>query len=282
MKNKILEKNGLKWSNKYYEIDDCIILNISKEETGESYDVLIDKEDFKLVSKGQWFVNIGRKDTDLKDIIHILWSKKTNGKQYNYDIYQWILNTKDKNIIIDHKNMNRLDNRKQNLRISNHSENATNQDHKGYNYDTKTNKYLVRIKINDKCINIGRYNTELEAETIYLKACLLIHKEDISYNVKERINKLNIKLTDEDYKNKYIIKINNILNGIENPKELNGQYRLEYKNNIKVIYQLFLDGYNWNDIAKYLVNNNLQQKAKGETAKKYLLEFIKENMQITL
>lgn len=273
MRNKILEKNGVKWSNKYYEIDDCIILNISKEETGESYDVLIDKEDFKLVSKGQWFVNIGRKDTDLKDIIHILWTKKTNKKQYNYGMHQWILNTKDKNIIIDHKNMNRLDNRRQNLRISNNSENATNQDHKGYNYDSPTNKYLVRIKINNKCINIGRYNTELEAETIYLKACLLIHKEDISHNVKERIDKLNITLTDEDYKNKYIIKINNLLNGIENPKELNGKYNLGYLDNIKVICKLVSEGKSWRYIAKYLTDNGLMQKSKDSTVKKYYLEY---------
>lgn len=280
MKNKILEKNGLKWSNKYYECDDYITLNISKEETGESYDVLINKEDFNLVSKGQWFVNIGRKNTDLKDIIHILWTKKINGKRHNYNIYQWILDTKDKNIIIDHKNMNRLDNRRQNLRISNGSENATNQDHKGYNYDEPTGKYLVRITVNKKGINIGRYDTERQAEDIYLKACLLLHKEDICYNVKERINKLNIALTIEDYNNKYLKKVTNAMNGIENTKEINGKFNLGYLDNMDAISNLVSEGKSWNYISKYLTNNKLMDKAKGSTVKKYYEEYIRNKQNI--
>lgn len=281
MENKILEKNGLKWSNKYYEYDNYILLNVSKEETNESYDVLIDKDDFDLIKQGQWFVLIQQEKEHHKPVYNVLWSKSINGKQHNFHIYQWILKTKGKeNLVVDHINMNRLDNRRSNLRITTCQVNSINQEHKGYNYDLQTGKYLVRIKINKKCINIGRYDTELEAETIYLKACLLIHKEDVSYNVKERIDKLNITLTDEDYKNKYIIKIINILNGVENPKDLNGQYNMKYKENIKIIYKLFIEGYNWNDIARYLVDNNLQNKAKGETAKKYLIEYIKENIAI--
>ena len=54
MRKVFLEKKGFKWINTYYECDDYIILNCSKEETNESYDVLIDKEDFELVSKYTW------------------------------------------------------------------------------------------------------------------------------------------------------------------------------------------------------------------------------------
>ena len=51
MKNKILEKKGFKWINTYYESEDYIILNCSKKETNESYDVLIDFDLSELKEK---------------------------------------------------------------------------------------------------------------------------------------------------------------------------------------------------------------------------------------
>ena len=50
---KIYEKRGSKWNNEYFDNGDNIIIKISKEESKESYDVLIDKEDFDKVREGQ-------------------------------------------------------------------------------------------------------------------------------------------------------------------------------------------------------------------------------------
>ena len=85
---KIYEKKGSKWNNEYFDNGDDIIIKISKEESKEIYDILIDKEDFDKVKEGQWHVGIGRKNTHLKEIPLILWSKKENGKKINYEIYQ--------------------------------------------------------------------------------------------------------------------------------------------------------------------------------------------------
>lgn len=269
MKKEILEKTAIKWNNIYYECEDYILLNISKAETNESYDVFIDKDDFKLVSKGQWFVRIARKDTYLKNIASVIWTKHEKGKSVNYQLHQLILNTKHKDIIVDHINMNRFDNRRENIRISNRSENATNQMHKGYYFDKVNEKYLVRIRINGKCINIGRYNTEEEAEEMYLKSCLLIHKEDISYYVKERVEKSNVILSGDDYNNKYIKKLLNIINNKQPDIELNGSCNSEYIKNMDLIISLVGNGKSWHYIAKYLVSNKLMKKASGETLQKY-------------
>lgn len=208
----LLRKSAIKWVNEYYEKDDCILLKVFRKDLTESYDILIDKFDFKLVSQCQWYTYMNRKNTHLKNILEVLWTTEKNGKKYVYNIYQWILDTKHKNVIIDHKNTNRLDNRRDNLRISSPTENAINQTYKGYNYDKPTKKFLVRIAINGKCTNIGRYKTEAEAEMMYLKAMILMGKDKISEYHNNRILELGIKLTNEDYQNKYIQKVINLYN----------------------------------------------------------------------
>lgn len=203
---KIYEKNGIKWKNEYFYNEDHVVIKISKEETEESYNVLIDKDDFDKVKQGQWYIRTKRKDTHLKDIIEVLWTKKEEGKQINYQIHQLILNTKFSNIVVDHINENRLDNRKSNLRITNNIVNSFNCKRKGYSYDKVNDKYRASIKINYKELKLGRYNTELEAETVYLKVCMVLGIDKISSYITDRIKKLNLVLTEEDYKNKYIIR----------------------------------------------------------------------------
>lgn len=218
MKNNklLLRKSAIVWVNEYYDTKDHILLKIFRKDLTESYDVLIDKEDFKKVSHGQWYGYMGRKNTHLKNIIKILYTLETDNKRLAFEIHQWILDTKNREIIIDHINTNRLDNRRCNLRISNPVENAINQIYKGYNYDKLNERYLTRIKCKDKEVNIGRYDTELEAETMYLKAMILLGNDVISEYHKLRIKELNVKLTKEDMNNKYIIKLLNIINKSKN------------------------------------------------------------------
>ena len=201
---KLLEKKGSKWINEYFDNDEYIILRMSKKETNETYDAFIDYEDYDKVSKGQWYVHIDRKNTHLKNIPKILWSTVINGKKVIYCLHQYIMNTKFKNVVVDHINMNRFDNRKNNLRITNSKVNAINQVRKGYRYEKDTNSFLVRIRVNDKLVNVGRYKTELEAETIYLKCCIILGNDKISTDIQNRIKEMDICLTKLDYDNKYI------------------------------------------------------------------------------
>jgi hypothetical protein len=69
---------------------------------------------------------------------------------------------------IDHRNQNKKDNRLCNLRKATHSENKQNVNHKGCNFDKRSNKWRARIKLNGKDIYIGLYATEEEAHEAYL------------------------------------------------------------------------------------------------------------------
>ena len=69
------------------------------------------------------------------------------------------------NLVCDHINHNRLDNRKSNLRIITRSENNFNKNTKvkGYRYDIVSKKYIAYIKINKFNKHLGCFNTEEKA-----------------------------------------------------------------------------------------------------------------------
>lgn len=286
-KELILTKSAVLWSNEYYLMEDCILLKVFRMDGTESYDVFIDTGDFDLVSKGQWFATIQQEKEHHKEAINIVWTSKLNGKKVNYIIYQLIMNSKDKGIVIDHIDMDRLNNRKSNLRIASCRVNSINQIHKGYNLDKQTGRYLVRVSvpINDKRkeVNMGRYKTEAEASEIYLKANMIMGNDKISTHLQERIKDENIALKDEDYNNKYLKKLIMIMNGedVSKHKELNGRYNLNYDKNIELIHKLYCEGYNYYEIAKYLKENIPElRNAKNDTVKTKLEAHLKNKQNI--
>lgn len=74
-------------------------------------------------------------------------------------------------VIIDHINRNKLDNRKQNLRIANKKVNSINRDlqsnnttgHAGVHFNKKNGKWNARVKVNGKVIWLGSFPTKEEA-----------------------------------------------------------------------------------------------------------------------
>ena len=79
---------------------------------------------------------------------------------------------------VDHMNHNTLDNRKQNLRITNNADNLRNGEIrvnnktgvKGVYFDNKRNKYVANIKVNYKGIFLGRFDTLEEATQVRKEA----------------------------------------------------------------------------------------------------------------
>ena len=71
---------------------------------------------------------------------------------------------------IDHINMNREDNRVENLRPVTSSENKFNTTtDKGYYWDSSRMKYAAQIKVKGEHIFLGRFDTDEEARNAYLK-----------------------------------------------------------------------------------------------------------------
>lgn len=79
---------------------------------------------------------------------------------------------------VDHINGNRLDNRKNNLRIASRKENGRNQlvqkrikssKYKGVSFYKPTKKWRASIKFNQKSFNLGYFLSEKEAALVYNK-----------------------------------------------------------------------------------------------------------------
>jgi hypothetical protein len=88
---------------------------------------------------------------------------------------------------IDHKDCNPLNNSFDNLRESSHAENCRNTKIRRHNttgakgvfIDKRQNlkKWRVRIAVNNKVINIGRFYTLDEARAAYIQAAKRYHGE---------------------------------------------------------------------------------------------------------
>lgn len=119
---------------------------------------IIDLDDVEKIKKHKWYLN---------DNGYVL----THIDKKNVRLHRFIKNCFDNNIIIDHKNGNKLDNRKDNLRECTSQQNSMN--HKtscnntsgfdGVCWDKEKNKWKASIKVNYKGIHLGYFNDKEEA-----------------------------------------------------------------------------------------------------------------------
>lgn len=176
-------KNGNKNNtNRYIIKEDIVEIHTKKGDI-----IIIDRDDFDLVKKYCWHVNYqgyAMTQIDKKKIL----------------MHRLLLNIlDDKDILIDHKNRNRLDNRKSNLSKVRHRENSQNtkiyinnkSGVKGVVYDKNIKKYRSYISIDYKRIYGGNFDTLDEAalnrnklEEKYFDYFNII-KQDIQKTLKE-------------------------------------------------------------------------------------------------
>lgn len=112
--------------------------------------ILFDEEDKQKIKKHIWRID-----------------NKGKGRKYIRSntaghLHRYILNA-NCNRMIDHKNNNTFDNRKQNLRFVTNSQNMLNRKKVSVSYRTDTRKWKADTMVNGKVFRLGYYNTEEEA-----------------------------------------------------------------------------------------------------------------------
>lgn len=167
---------------------------ILTKKNGEKFTVLYDDEDEELVSKYTWCIE---KNGYCRG--NLLGSRESSKTKTSF--HRLVMNLNDRNLTIDHINHNKLDNRKENLRIATMSQNARNRKassngnskYLGVSYKTYTRKnkngttktytsIRAGIRINKVPICIGYFKTEEEAGRAYDKMAKLHHGEFANLN----------------------------------------------------------------------------------------------------
>lgn len=132
----------------------------------------IDDDDFELVSKYTWhctehgYASTRRKDNRKFLYLHRFIMKARKGEE------------------VDHRNGDRLDNRKSNLRICDRTSNSRNTSahrdnktgYKGVYFDKRTMRFCARIMVSGKTFFLGRHDSAKKAHEAYKKAAVLYHK----------------------------------------------------------------------------------------------------------
>ncbi len=151
-------KRTIKDKNKIITLGNTCYMELCNQKLEKVAITIFDLDDLNRVKKFKW----GLSDIGLyekKGYVSAI-DKKTKKK---VRLHRFILKVDDQSKIIDHVNMDKLDNRKKNLREVTSLQNSTNNNAKNYYYIKNNGKWRVRMKINKKDKSFGCFCTEKEA-----------------------------------------------------------------------------------------------------------------------
>ena len=158
--------------NNYYKED-----NYYRGVLNDGSTFKVDIEDLEIAQKYYW----------IKDVNGYIVTTTTRKRKNAYRLHRLIMNAPDE-LVVDHINHDRSDNRKQNLRLCTLSQNAMNtrDDPKrslpnGICIDKKTGFYVAQITKNYKNIRLGRYKNLSDAVAARKKAEIELFGE-FNYN----------------------------------------------------------------------------------------------------
>lgn len=144
---------------------------IIKTSNFQEKEYLFDIEDVAILNGKYWYED---------DYGYLTTAIKVDGK-YKYLKFHRLVMSANKGQYVDHKNRNRADNRKDNLRICSHIENDRNRSIQknnttgiiGVHFDTRRGKWIATIGISGKTVYLGRFENKDDA----IKARLIAEKE---------------------------------------------------------------------------------------------------------
>lgn len=147
---------------------------------------LVDDEDYEHLNQWKWHA---RKDGD-QPYYAVRMDYAYKPKKM-VKMHRAVMNVSEPRLVVDHKNHDTLDNRKQNLRICTVKENTLNRvasksstsKFLGVSLNTKARKWVAQIQKKGKNTYLGCFDTQEEAALAYNKAAEVIHGEYANLNV---------------------------------------------------------------------------------------------------
>lgn len=139
---------------------------------------LVDDEDFEELNKRKWCLSHGYAVSALPR-----GGKKTqNGRIIR--MHRVIMNV-PAGTFIDHKNGDKTDNRKSNLRVCTRAQNIINSNAfsnnkfglRGIVFHKQTGKWRARIGYEKKALSLGLFNTKEDAHNAYTEAAIKLYNE---------------------------------------------------------------------------------------------------------
>ena len=136
---------------------------------------LVDDAEYLKVSAYKWYVSRNNRG-------HVYATTTIEGKWVG--MHRFILSA-PKGVLVDHVNSNGLDNRKNNLRLSDYSQNRANsKSHRAVPKGVYPRKqrtggvvYRAQIRHHGHLTNLGTFKTIGEAANVYAKAAVKFHGE---------------------------------------------------------------------------------------------------------
>lgn len=126
---------------------------------------LVDDEDFQMLSEFKWQYGSWGYATR---------AVRIDGRIKHIRMHRLVMGTPD-DVDIDHINGDKLDNRRENLRVCNDSQNQANigirknntTGYKGVSYNKRRNNYMATIRVNGNKKYLGSYTNPKDAAVAY-------------------------------------------------------------------------------------------------------------------
>lgn len=153
---------------------------------GSNHFALIDAGDFDRVSRHRWALKRGK-----AGVLYARTDQRGTNKlgQVCY-LHQMVIPT-GRGYMVDHRNSDGLDNRKENLRRCTVGENNCHRrslrglSGKGFYFDKKLNCYRTQIRIQGRRIHVGLFKDSISAAQAYDDAAKKFHGEFVQLNFPE-------------------------------------------------------------------------------------------------
>jgi hypothetical protein len=148
------------------------------------YVALVDDEDFDYLMQWRWNAK------KVGNTYYAMSFNFTDGVQKNIRMHRVIMNT-PREMDVDHKDHNGLNNQKSNLRNCTKSQNSMNvypsgvSGYLGVSIRTGTTKYFAQIKVNKKTLFLGMFDDPKEAAIIRDRATIKYFGEFANLNFKD-------------------------------------------------------------------------------------------------